>query len=84
MGAYDYPQGVNYINVTAGQIPPGREKCIKDVEKMIGITHKWLGIHAGIQTKMQIDSGNLPDDMDDGSRMKRSDYCIKVLDTIMS
>lgn len=83
MGKYD-PNTVNYINIKTNNIPPGHEKRIKEVEDMIDLTHQWLDIHAGKQTKIQKDKGTLPTDMTKESQLKRSDYRIKVLDTIMT
>ncbi|KAL7912273.1 hypothetical protein GGI35DRAFT_444857 [Trichoderma velutinum] len=83
MGKGD-PDTISYINLKTNQIPPGHEDRIKEVEDMIDLTHKWLDTHAGIQTKIQKDKGTLPTDMSDASRLKRSDYRIKVLDTILT
>ncbi|KAI1313645.1 hypothetical protein F5Y03DRAFT_389944 [Xylaria venustula] len=73
-----------YANVRANNIPSGHEQEIKELEEMLDLTHRWLDIHAGIQTKIQKDKGALPSDNSDPSRFRHSDYRIKVLDTIMS
>ncbi|KAI3399296.1 hypothetical protein diail_7251 [Diaporthe ilicicola] len=80
----DDPNTLNYINITTNNIPAGHEQRIKQVEEIIDLTHRWLDIQAGIQTKIQKDKGTLPTDMSIESQLKRSDYRIKVVDTIMS
>ncbi|KUI71270.1 hypothetical protein VM1G_07414 [Cytospora mali] len=83
MGKGD-PDTINYINIRTNDIPSGHEERIKHIEEIIDLTHRWLDIHSGIQTKIQKDKGTLPTDMSMASQLKRSDYRIKVVDTIMS
>ncbi|KAI0969218.1 hypothetical protein F4678DRAFT_481235 [Xylaria arbuscula] len=83
MGKGD-PNTIAYANIRANNIPAGHEQEILELEKMLDLTHQWLDIHTGIQTKIHKAKGTPPKDNSAPSRFKRADYRIKVLDTIIS
>ncbi|KAI1108959.1 hypothetical protein F5Y14DRAFT_456497 [Nemania sp. NC0429] len=79
----DDPDTIQYFNIRTNNIPAGHEDRIKKLEEMLDLTHQWLDIHAGKHTGEQKDKGTLPSDDSEDSQLKRSNYRIKVLDTIM-
>ncbi|KAK7745695.1 hypothetical protein SLS62_009661 [Diatrype stigma] len=83
MGVND-PSSIIYVGLKAKNIPEKFNSRIKDLEKMLDLTHQWLDIHAGIQTKKRKAEGKLPTDSSDESAWKRSDYRVKVVDALLS
>ncbi|KAI0535082.1 hypothetical protein GGR58DRAFT_504634 [Xylaria digitata] len=75
--------GSEYVNAKTDEIPPGHEDRVKYLQNVLLLSQKYLDLWGGINTREQINNGNLPDDMSNESQMKRSDYRIKVYKTIL-
>ncbi|OTB18513.1 hypothetical protein K445DRAFT_20069 [Daldinia sp. EC12] len=73
-----------YVVLKSQKVPDKFSSRINELEEMLDLTHQWLDIHAGSQTKKRKEEGALPSDNTDESRWKRSDYRAKVVDTILS
>jgi hypothetical protein len=83
MGIND-PNSIIYVNLRAKNVPEKFNERLKQLESMLNLTHQWLDIHAGIQTGRRKKEGQLPSDSSDESSWKRSDYRVKVVDTLLS
>ncbi|RFU34782.1 hypothetical protein B7463_g1574, partial [Scytalidium lignicola] len=83
MGVND-PDSIIYVNLRAKKIPAKFNERLQKLDDMLNLTHQWLDVHAGIQTKNRKKEGKLPSDQSDASAWKRSDYRVKVVDTLLS
>jgi hypothetical protein len=83
MGIND-PNSIIYVNLRAKNVPERFNERLKQLESMLNLTHQWLDIHAGIQTGRRKKEGQLPSDSSDESSWRRSDYRVKVVDTLLS
>ncbi|KAI1377827.1 hypothetical protein F4677DRAFT_413664 [Hypoxylon crocopeplum] len=82
MGEGD-PDSIIYVNLKAKNIPDKFKSRIKQLENMLDLTHQWLDTNAGIQAKNMLKKGKLPSDSSDESSWKRSDYRVKVVDSVL-